>query len=83
MRTREHVYNYLIQPSPLFLKQIIEVDEMKHYIVVRDLRKTKKLVIPDKVLLDFDYYLNIMQGLACKTNEYDGVKYLIVPKSNC
>lgn len=80
MRTKEQVYNYLIQPSHLFLKQVIKVVETQAYIVVMDLRKSKNLFIPDQVLLDFEYYLKIIKGQACKTNEYDGVSYLILSK---
>jgi hypothetical protein len=78
MRTREQVYQYLIQPSPLFLKQVIEVAETKEYIVVQDLRKTKNMAIPDKVIQDYEYCFNIMKALACKAQEYEGVKYLIL-----
>ena len=80
MKTKEHVYEYLIQPSHLFLKQVIKVIETKAYIVVLDLRKTKNLFIPDKVLQDFEFYFKIIKSQACKTNEYDGVKYVILPK---
>ena len=80
MRTKEQVYNYLIQPSHLFLKQVIKVMETKAFIVVLDLRKSKKLFIPDPVLHDFEYYLKIIKAQACKTNEYDEVNYLILPK---
>ncbi|MDB5262589.1 MAG: hypothetical protein JWQ14_1870 [Adhaeribacter sp.] len=80
MKTKEHVYNYLIQPSHLFLKQVIKVVETKSYIVVLDLRKTKNLFIPDKVIRDFEYYLKVIKSQACKTNEYEGVNYLILPK---
>ena len=82
MKTKEQVYNYLIQPSHLFLKQVVKVVETKAYIVVLDLRESKKLFIPDQVLRDFEYYLKIISTQACKTNEYDGVNYLILPKSN-
>ena len=37
-------------------------------------------IVPDKVLGDFDYYLNILKGPTGQTREYEGVKYLIVPK---
>ena len=80
MRTKEQVYHYLIHPSPLFLKQVIEVAETKDYIVVLDLRKTKKRAIPDKVIQDFEHYLKILERQACKAQEYEGVNYLIVPK---
>ena len=80
MRTREQVFNYLIQPSPLFLKQVIKVEETKNHIVVQDLRNTKKLHIPDSVVRDYEYYLAIMKSLACKANEYDGVHYLVFCK---
>jgi hypothetical protein len=80
MRTKEQVYQYLIQPSPLFLKQVIRVAETKAYIVVQDLRKTKHLHIPDKVIRDYESNLYIMKSLACKANEYDGVNYLILCK---
>jgi hypothetical protein len=80
MRTKEQVYRYLIEPSHLFLKQVIQVEETKDYIVVQDLRKTKKLSIPDKVLREFEFYFRILKSQACKAQEYDGVKYLILTK---
>ena len=80
MRTKEQVYHYLIHPSPLFLKQVIQVVETRNYIVVLDLRKTKKRFMPDKVIQDFEYYLQILERHAIKTNEYEGVNYLILPK---
>ncbi|MGV3587906.1 MAG: hypothetical protein ACO1OF_12945 [Adhaeribacter sp.] len=82
MKTKEQVYNYLIQPSHLFLKQVIKVVETRAFIVVMDLRESKKLFIPDQVLRDFEYYLKIIKGQACKVNTYDGVNYLILPKTN-
>jgi hypothetical protein len=81
MRTKEQVYEYLIQPSHLFLKQVIKVVDTKAYIVVMDLRKTKNLSIPDKVLRDFEFYFKIIKNQACKTNEYEGVNYVILPKN--
>ena len=81
MRTKEQVFQYLIQPSPLFLKQVVQVAETKDYIVVQDLRNTKKLTIPDKVIQDYEFYLNIIKTHACKANEYEGVKYIIFCKS--
>lgn len=80
MRTKEQVYHYLIHPSPLFLKQVIQVEETRNYIVVLDLRKTKKLFMPDKVIRDFEYYFQMMERQAIKKNEYEGVNYLILPK---
>ena len=80
MRTKEQVYRYLIQPSHLFLKQVIQVEETKDYMVVQDLRKTKRLFMPDKVLQDFDYYLQIQASQAIKKNEYEGVNYMILSK---
>lgn len=80
MHTGEQVYNYLIQPSPLFIKQVLKVEETKAYIIVQDLRKKKNLHIPDKVIRDYEYCLDIFKGLACKTNEYDGVNFLIFNK---
>jgi hypothetical protein len=66
MRTKEQVYRYLMQPSHLFLKQIIQVEETKDYIVVQDLRKAKKFSIPDKVLREFEYYFSILKSQSCK-----------------
>ncbi len=81
MRTKEQVFNYLIQPSPLFLKQVVKVEETKSFIVVQDIRKIKNLFIPDQVIQNFEFKLKVIKGKACKTNEYDGVNYLILPKS--
>lgn len=81
MRTREQVFNYLIQPSPLFLKQVIKVEETRNHIVVQDLLKIKKLHIPDKVNQAYEFYFTIMKSLACKANEYDGVHYMILCKA--
>lgn len=80
MRTKEQVYLYLIQPSHLFLKQIIQVQETKDYIVVQDFRKAKKLSIPDKILEEFEYVFRIIKSQACRANEYEGVNFLILPK---
>lgn len=82
MRTKEQVYNYLIQPSPLFLKQVIKVEETSAYIVVQDIRKIKKLFIPDQVIDNFELNFKTIQSQACKTNEYEGVNFLILPKLN-
>ncbi len=81
MRTGAQVYNYLIQPSPLFLKQVVKVVETKAYIVVQDLRKVKKLHIPERVIQEYEYYLDIMKSMACKVNEYEGVNFLIFYKA--
>ena len=41
LNTRQEVYDNLIQPSPLFLKQVVDITETKTYILVRDLRRLK------------------------------------------
>ena len=80
MKTKEHIYSYLIQPSHLFLKQVVKIVETNRYILVLDLRNTKKLSIPDNVISNYEYRLNVLKGFAHKSSEYDGIKYFLVPK---
>ena len=54
IKTREAIFDYLIEPSPLFLKQVVDIVETKTYILVRDLRKVKRRAIPDTVLNSFE-----------------------------
>jgi len=49
---------------------------------VQDSRKVKKLFIPDQVIDNFELNFKNIQSQACKTNEYEGVNYLILPKLN-
>ncbi len=80
MRTKEHIYNYLIQPSHLFLKQVVKIVETKRFILILDLRETKKLVIPDSVISNYETRLSNLESFAFRSSEYDGVKYFLVPK---
>ena len=80
LRTKEHIYDYLIQPSHLFLKQVVKIVETKRYILVLDLRKTKNLFIPDPVINNFETRLESLKKHAYKSSEYDGVKFYLVPK---
>ncbi|WP_157433417.1 hypothetical protein [Adhaeribacter aquaticus] len=80
MKTQEHIYNYLIQPSHLFLKQVVKVVETNAYILVMDLRKAKKLFIPNKVIENYESRLKVLKSQALKSNEYDGISFLLVPK---
>lgn len=81
MRTKEHIYNYLIQPSHLFLKQVVKIVETNRFILVLDLRNTKKLYIPDNIISHFENRLEDLKTYAYKSNEYDGVNYYLVPKN--
>ena len=81
LRTKEHIYNYLIQPSHLFLKQVVKIVETNRYILVLDLRDTKKLFIPDQVIENYESRLESLKKEAYKTSEYDGVKFFLVPKN--
>ena len=80
LRTKDHIYNYLIQPSHLFLKQVVRIVETKRYIMVLDMRKTKKLFIPDTVISNFEKRLESVKEQAYKSSEYDGVKFILVAK---
>lgn len=80
LRNKEHIYNFLIQPSHLFLKQVVKIIETNRYILVLDLRKTKNLFIPDQVITNFEYRLDSLKKHAYKSSEYDGVKFFLVPK---
>lgn len=80
MRTKEHILEYLTQPSHLFLKQVVNIIETNTHILIMDLRKTKRLFIPDNVVRSFETRLRAVKNMAYKTNEYDGVSYVLVPK---
>ncbi len=75
LRTKEHIYNYLIQPSHLFLKQVVDIAETNTYILVMDTRKSKKRAIPDTVISKFESRFQHLTQHGCKYNEYDGVNY--------
>jgi len=80
LRNKDHIYNYLIQPSHLFLKQVVKIVETNSYILVLDLRDTKKLFIPDHIIENYESRLESIKKEAYKSSEYDGVKYILVPK---
>lgn len=82
MKTKEEILNYLIEPSHLFLKQVVDIAETKTYILVRDLRNFKKRSIPDTVHYNFDRRLQHLRQFGCNYNEYDGIKYLLIPKKS-
>jgi predicted nucleic acid-binding protein len=64
----------------LFLKQVVKIVETNHYILVLDLRETKKLFIPDQVIQNYESRLESVKQEAFKSSEYDGVKFILVPK---
>ena len=80
VRSKEAIYNYLIEPSHLFLKQVVNITETKGYILVMDSRKSKKRIIPDTVLNKYENRLANLRRYGYRFNEYDGVKYLIISK---
>lgn len=80
MKTKKHLFEYLIQPSHLFLKQVIKIVETKTHIMVMDLRKTKQLSIPEHILRSLDYRLRAVKNMASRHQEYDGVSFVLVPK---
>ncbi len=80
LRTKENIYSYLIQPSHLFLKQVVKIVETNRYILVLDLRDTKKLFIPDSVIENYESRLEDIKKEAFRSSEYDGVKFFLVPK---
>jgi len=82
VRTREEIYHYLIQPSHLFLKQVIDIAETKNYILIMDVRKTKKRIIPDMIISKFEDRINYLRQYSCNCKDYDGVNYLLIPKVN-
>ena len=82
IRTKEEVYHYLIEPSHLFLKQVVDIAETKNYILVMDIRKLKKRSIPDPIISQFENRLEHLRQCSYKCNEYDEVKYLLIPKEN-
>ncbi len=80
MKSKKHLFEYLIQPSHLFLKQVIRIVETKSHIMVMDMRKSKKLSIPENIIKSLDYRLQSVKNMASRSNEYDGVSYVLVPK---
>lgn len=81
VKTKQEIYEYLIAPSPLFLKQVVEIIETKSYILVQDTRQMKKRSIPDTVILHFESRLQHLCQHTCKCQEYDGVRYLLIAKN--
>ncbi|QNF32239.1 hypothetical protein HUW51_05650 [Adhaeribacter swui] len=82
VRSKQTIYEYLIEPSPLFLKQVVEIAETKEYILVQDTREIKKRAIPDQVIQNFESRLQYLCRYTCRCQEYDGVTYLLIPKTN-
>ena len=80
-RTKQAVYEYLIEPSPLFLKQVVDVAETKAYILVMDSREMKKRSIPDTVIDHFESRFEHLCQYARNCQNYDGVNYLLLPKT--
>ena len=81
VKTKEAIYNYLIEPSHLFLKQVVDIAETNTYILVMDIRKIKKRSIPDTVISKFEDRFRHLCKYSCKCNEYDGVNFLLIPKT--
>ena len=82
VRTKKEIYYYLIEPSHLFLKQVVDVAESENYILVMDIRKVKKRIIPEAVISKFEDRLHYLRQYSSKCKEYDGVSYLLIPKVN-
>ena len=80
--TKQAIYEYLIAPSPLFLKQVVEISEIKGYILVHDTREIKKRAIPDSVIEQFESRLQQLCQHTYRCQEYDGVTYLLLPKTS-
>jgi predicted nucleic acid-binding protein len=80
VKTKQAIFDYLIEPSPLFFKQVLDIAETKAYILVRDFRNIKKLSIPDIVHHKFESRLQHLSQYSYKYQEYDGVQYLLIPK---
>ncbi len=49
-RTKQAIYAYLITPSSLFFKQVVEIANKKTYILVGDTREMNNRAIPDVVI---------------------------------
>ncbi|RDC58823.1 hypothetical protein [Adhaeribacter pallidiroseus] len=80
LKTKQAIYEYLIAPSPLFLKQVVDIAETKTYILVMDSREMKKRAIPDTVIERFENRLQDLCQHSCNCQDYDGVNYLLIPK---
>ncbi|MGV3588657.1 MAG: hypothetical protein ACO1OF_16755 [Adhaeribacter sp.] len=59
---------------------MVKIVETNRYILVLDLRDTKKLFIPDHVIENYESRLESIKKEAYKSSEYDGVKFILVPK---
>lgn len=81
MKTKQAVYEYLIEPSPLFLKQVVDIAETKAYILLMDSREMKKRAIPDTVIDRFESRFQQLCQQGCHCQNYEGVNYLLLPKS--
>jgi hypothetical protein len=81
VKTKEAVYDYLIEPSHLFLKQVVEVAETKSYILVMDIRILSKRSIPDVVISHFENRFQHLCQLGYRCQHYDGVNYLLIQKN--
>ncbi|WP_158267445.1 hypothetical protein [Adhaeribacter arboris] len=80
VKTKEAVWEYLIEPSPLFLKQVLTIAETKAYILVMDARQMKNRSIPDLVITRFESRFQHLCQYSCNCQEYDGVTYLLISK---
>ncbi len=80
VRTKQALYDYLIEPSPLFLKQVVDIAETKAYLLVMDSREMKKRAIPDAVIAHFESRFQHLCQHSCHCQDYDGVNYLLIPK---
>ncbi|QMU26586.1 hypothetical protein [Adhaeribacter radiodurans] len=80
VKTKQAIYDYLIAPSPLFLKQVVDIAETKEYLLVMDSREMKKRSIPDQVIARFESRFQHLCQHSCNCQEYDGVNYLLIPK---
>ncbi|MDQ3290045.1 MAG: hypothetical protein M3Q05_02025 [Bacteroidota bacterium] len=60
---------------------MVEIVEIKNYILVRDTREMKKRAIPDVVIQQFESRLQQLCQHTYRCQEYDGVTYLLLPKS--
>lgn len=81
IKTKQAIYEYLIEPSPLFLKQVVDIAETKAYILVMDSREIKKRSIPDTVIDHFENRFQHLCQQGCNCQKYDGVNYLLLPKT--
>ena len=80
VRSKEAIFNYLIEPSHLFLKQVVNIAETSSYILVMDTRLSNNRSIPETVINKYENRFANLRRFGYRFNEYDGVKYLIISK---